>query len=52
MARYRGQEDDPAVLRRVRNRVRRSLTQLIAEVRARRARAGEQGGLRGMLNRL
>jgi len=52
MKRYRGQEDDPAVLRRARNRVHRSLTQLIADVRAHRAGAGGQGGLRGMLNRL
>jgi 1-acyl-sn-glycerol-3-phosphate acyltransferase len=52
MARYRGREDDPEVLQRARNRVRRSLERLIVEVREHRARAGEQGGLRGMLNRL
>ena len=51
-ARYRGQEDDPEVLRRVRNRVGRSLEQLIAELRAHRARATGQGALRRMLNRL
>jgi 1-acyl-sn-glycerol-3-phosphate acyltransferase len=52
MARYRGRESDPEVLRRARNRVRRSLVQLIAEVRAHRARARHKGGLRGLLNRL
>lgn len=52
MARYRGREDDPAVLKRARTRVRRSLEQLIAEVRAHRARAKGQDGLRGVLNRL
>jgi len=52
MARYRGREDEPAVLQRARNRVRRSLAQLIVEVRAHRARAEGQGGLRGLLNRL
>ena len=52
MARYRGREDDPEVLRQARNRVRRSLERLIVEVREHRARAGDQGGLRGMLNRL
>jgi hypothetical protein len=51
-ARYRGQEDDPEVLRRVRNRVGRSLEQLIAELRVHRARATGQGALRRMLNRL
>jgi len=51
-ARYRGQEDDPEVLRRVRNRVGRSLEQLIAELRSHRARATGQGALRRMLNRL
>jgi 1-acyl-sn-glycerol-3-phosphate acyltransferase len=51
-ARYRGQEDDPEVLRRVRNRVGRSLEQLIAELRAHRARATGQGMLRRVLNRL
>jgi hypothetical protein len=52
MARYRGREDDPVVLQRARNRVHRALGNLIAEVRAHRAGSGEQGGLRGMLNRL
>lgn len=52
MARYRGREDDPGVLRRARDRVHRSLEQLIAQVRAHRARAQGQGGLRGILNRL
>ena len=52
MARYRGREDDPEVLRRARNRVSRSLKQLIVEAREYRARTSEQGGLRGMLNRL
>ncbi len=52
MARYRGREDDPEVLRRARDRVRRSLQQLIAELRARRAKARGEGGLRRMLNRL
>jgi hypothetical protein len=54
MARYHGRVADPAVLRRARNRVGRSLEKLIAEVREHRARAQthEQGGLRGMLNRL
>jgi len=52
MARYRGREDEPAVLQRARNRVRRSLAQLIVEVRAHRAGAEGQGGLRGLLNRL
>ena len=52
MARYRGREDEPAVLQRARNRVRRSLAQLIVEVRAYRAGAEGQGGLRGLLNRL
>jgi 1-acyl-sn-glycerol-3-phosphate acyltransferase len=52
MARYRGQEENPEVLRRVRNRVGRSLEQLILELRAHRARAKGQGPLRRMLNRL
>jgi len=52
MARYRGRENEPAVLQRARDRVRRSLAQLIVEVRAHRARAEGQGGLRGLLNRL
>jgi 1-acyl-sn-glycerol-3-phosphate acyltransferase len=52
MARYRGREDDPAVLQQARHRVRRSLERLIVEVREHRARTRGQGGLRGMLNRL
>jgi hypothetical protein len=52
MAGYRGHEDEPAVLQRARNRVRRSLAQLIVEVRAHRASTEGQGGLRGLLNRL
>jgi 1-acyl-sn-glycerol-3-phosphate acyltransferase len=52
MAWYRGRQSDPAVLRRARDRVGRSLEQLIAELRAHRARAPGQGVLRRMLNRL
>jgi 1-acyl-sn-glycerol-3-phosphate acyltransferase len=50
--RYQAQSGDPAVLRRVRSRVARSLGQLIAELRERRARDTGQGILRRMLNRL
>jgi hypothetical protein len=50
--RYRAQSGDPAALRRVRSRVARSLGQLIAELRERRARDTGQGILRRMLNRL
>jgi len=52
MARYRGRENDPEVLRQARSRVSRSLERLIREVRAHRAHAGGQGGLRRVLNRL
>jgi len=52
MARYRGQEKDPEVLLQARNRVGRSLAQLIKELRAHRARARGQGAIRRMLNRL
>jgi hypothetical protein len=52
MGRYRGQEQNPEVLRRVRNRVGRSLERLVAELRTHRARAKGQDGLRRMLNRL
>jgi 1-acyl-sn-glycerol-3-phosphate acyltransferase len=52
MARYRGQSDDPAVLKRVRDRVGRSLNQLIAELREYRAQETEEGPVRRMLNRL
>jgi len=52
MARYRGRENDPDVLREARNRVSRSLARLIRELRTHRARANGQGALREMLNRL
>lgn len=51
-ARYRDQSGDPMVLRRARDRVRRSLAQLIAELRERRARDTEPGKLRRLLNQL
>ncbi len=51
-ARYRGQAEDVEVLGRVRNRVRQSLTRLIAELRAHRVQESGQGGLRRVLNRL
>jgi 1-acyl-sn-glycerol-3-phosphate acyltransferase len=50
--RYRGKAADPAVLRRVRERVRQSLGQLIAELRKHRAGDERPGTLRRMLNRL
>ncbi len=49
--RYHGLHDDPATLRRVRDRVARELQNLIREGRAHRTRAGNPGGLRGLLNR-
>jgi 1-acyl-sn-glycerol-3-phosphate acyltransferase len=52
MARYRGQSDDPAALKRVRDRVGRSLNQLIAELREYRSQETAQGTVRRMLNRL
>ena len=52
MARYRGRSDDPEVLRRVRARVGRSLNQLIAELRERRALDTGQGTVRRILTRL
>ena len=52
MTRYRGQSDDPAVLRRVRARVSRAVNQLIAELRERRACDDVPGTLRRMVNRL
>jgi 1-acyl-sn-glycerol-3-phosphate acyltransferase len=52
MRRYRDQSADPAVLRRVRARVGRSLNQLIAELRERRAQDTGPGNLRRLLNRL
>jgi hypothetical protein len=51
-ARYRGRVGDPLVLKRVRDRVGRSLTRLIAELREYRAHDTEQGTLRRVLNRL
>jgi 1-acyl-sn-glycerol-3-phosphate acyltransferase len=51
-ASYRGRSDDPAALRRVRDRVGRSLNQLIGELRAYRAQDTGQGTLRRVLNRL
>jgi 1-acyl-sn-glycerol-3-phosphate acyltransferase len=51
-ARYQGQSKDRAVLQRVRGRVRRSLKQLIAELRERRSRDTEPGRLRLLLTRL
>jgi 1-acyl-sn-glycerol-3-phosphate acyltransferase len=50
--RYRDHANDPAVLQRVRARVGRSLSQLIAEGRERRAQDTGQGALRRLLNRL
>lgn len=52
MTRYRGQADDPAVLRRVRARVSRAVTQLIAELHERRAQDTGPGPLRRLVNRL
>jgi 1-acyl-sn-glycerol-3-phosphate acyltransferase len=51
-SRYRGQVGDPRVLKRVRDRVGRSLTRLIAELREYRAHDTEPGTLRRVLNRL
>jgi 1-acyl-sn-glycerol-3-phosphate acyltransferase len=51
-ARYRGEAENRDVLRRVRNRIGRSLEQLIAELRAHRARDNRPGTLRRVLNRL
>jgi 1-acyl-sn-glycerol-3-phosphate acyltransferase len=51
-SRYRGQVGDPLVLKRVRDRVGRSLTRLIAELREYRAQDTEPGTLRRVLNRL
>jgi len=51
-ARYRGQSADPEVLQRVRARVGRSLTQLIAELQQRRALDTGPGTMRRILNRL
>ena len=52
MTRYRGQSDDPAVLRRVRARVSRAVNQMIAELRERRACDDVPGTLRRVVNRL
>jgi len=52
MARYRGSADDPSVLKRARDRVGRSLQQLIAELREHRARDTAPGALRRVINRL
>jgi 1-acyl-sn-glycerol-3-phosphate acyltransferase len=52
MARYRGRAEDPAVLRRARERVARALSQLIAELRDHRARDTGPGALRQLVNRL
>jgi hypothetical protein len=52
MARYRGREQDPEVLRSARTRVARSLERLIAELGPHRARSRGQGALRRVLNRL
>lgn len=49
--RYRDRHDDPATLRRVRDRVARRLRELIAEARARRASNKGAGTLRNLLNR-
>jgi 1-acyl-sn-glycerol-3-phosphate acyltransferase len=50
--RYRGRHDDPATLRRVRDRVARRLRELIAEARKRRASGAGTGTLRNLLNHL
>jgi 1-acyl-sn-glycerol-3-phosphate acyltransferase len=51
-ARYRGDAQNPELLRRVRGRVSRSLEQLIAELRSLRSRDTRQRTLRRVLNRL
>ena len=50
--RYEGKAGDPALLRRLRERVRRALERLIAELQEHRARDTRQGTLRRVLNRL
>jgi 1-acyl-sn-glycerol-3-phosphate acyltransferase len=50
--RYRGRHEDPATLRRVRDRVARQLDGLIAEGRDHRSRDARPGIVRRMLNRL
>jgi hypothetical protein len=52
MALYRGQGDDPAILRRARERVARAVTRLIAELREHRAQDARLGTLRRLANRL
>ena len=52
MARYRGRTDDPAVLRRARERVAGAVTRLIAELREHRAQDTGPGTLRRLVNRL
>ena len=52
MARYQGQVDDPAVLRRARAQVARAVMRLIAELRERRAQDAGPGTLRRLANRL
>jgi 1-acyl-sn-glycerol-3-phosphate acyltransferase len=51
-ARYEGRSGDPAVLRRLRGRVSRSLEQLIAELQDYRTRDTRPGKLRRLFNRL
>jgi len=50
--RYEGKAGDPALLRRLRERVRRALERLIAELQEHRARDTRQGRLRRVLNSL
>ncbi len=52
MARYRDHANDPAVLRRVRERVARAVTRLITELREHRAQDTGPGKLRRLVNRL
>ena len=52
MARYRGEGDDPAVLRRARERVARAVSRLITELREHRAQDTGPGTLRRLVNRL
>jgi len=49
--RYRGHHEDPATLRRVRDRVARQLRALMAEARERRASDRDAGALRALINR-
>jgi 1-acyl-sn-glycerol-3-phosphate acyltransferase len=52
MARYQSEGDDPAVLRRARERVARAVSRLITELREHRAQDTGQGTLRRLVNRL